>query len=290
MMRVSEPREIAPGVFLLTAGTGPMASNLYVVRSGPVCMLVDTGWAGTAEPVRRAVERLLGPDAKPVAIALTHIHPDHSGGAGALSRLWEVPVYVHPAELPMAAGKYLPEFSMPLDRWITAPLMRLLPARRRRGIEAAGDISDVVRPLGPRGEVPGMPGWVAVSAPGHTPGHVAYWRSSDRVLITGDAVVTVNLNTLQGILLGTPDLAGPPRYTTWNWKTAVESIASLANLGPALLAPGHGQPLAIAVAPRLRGLAAGRRRQRKRLGQRAGAPKAAWERLVGLLAKRGLQP
>ncbi|MHC6593382.1 MBL fold metallo-hydrolase [Arthrobacter sp. C152] len=287
MMRVSEPREIAPGVFLLTAGSGPLASNLYLVNSGPAWMLVDAGWAGSAEPVRKAVGSVLGPDAKPVAIALTHIHPDHSGGAGALAREWEVPVYVHPAELPMAAGKYVPEFSMPLDRWVVAPLMRLLGARRRRGIEAGGDISDVVRPLGPRGELPGLPGWVAVSCPGHTPGHVAYWRSSDRVLITGDAVVTVNLNSLQGFLLGTPDLAGPPRYTTWNSKTAMESIAALANLGPALLAPGHGRPVGVAVAPRLRALAARKRRQRRFLGQRAGSPKAVWERLRGQLPTRG---
>ncbi|NUP59445.1 MAG: MBL fold metallo-hydrolase [Pseudarthrobacter sp.] len=288
-MRVSEAREIAPGVFLLTAGTGPMASNLYLVKSGAAWMLVDAGWAGSAQPVRAAVERLLGPGATPVLIALTHIHPGHSGGAGALSRLWQLPVYVHPAELPMAAGKYVPEFSMPLDRWIIAPLMRLVSARRRHGIEAAGDISDVVQPLGPRGELPGVPGWVAVSAPGHTPGHVAYWRSSDRVLITGDAVVTVNLNSLQGILLGRPDLAGPPRYTTWNWRTAMESIAVLAGLGPALLAPGHGQPLGIAVVPRLRGLAARRQGLRRRSGQRAGAPKAVWERLRRRLPKRGLQ-
>ena len=289
-MRVSEPREIAPGVFLLTAGAGPMASNLYLVNAGPAWMLVDTGWAGSAEPVRRAVENVLGPGAKPVAIALTHIHPDHSGGAGALSRVWDVPVYVHPAELPMAAGKFVPEFSMPLDRWLIAPAMRLLTVRRRRRIEAAGDISGVVRPLGPRGELPGVPGWVAISAPGHTPGHVAYWRSSDRVLITGDAVVTVNLNSVQGILLATPALAGPPRYTTWNWKTAMESMSALANLGPAVLAPGHGKPLGIAVAPRLRALAARQRRQRRMLGQRAGSPKAVWERLLGRLPTRGLQP
>ncbi|MFZ5870941.1 MAG: MBL fold metallo-hydrolase, partial [Actinomycetota bacterium] len=50
--------------------------------------------------------------------------------------------------------------------------------------------------------------------PGHTPGHVAYLRRDDRVLISGDAAVTVDLNSAGGLLLGRPAIAGPPRYTT----------------------------------------------------------------------------
>ncbi len=41
-------------------------------------------------------------------------------------------------------------------------------------------------------ELPGLPDWEAVPTPGHTPGHVAFFRRSDRVLITGDALVTVD--------------------------------------------------------------------------------------------------
>ena len=276
-MRISEPREIASGVILMTTGSGPMASNLYLVRSGPAWVMVDCGWAGSAEPVRAAVEKILGPGNAPAAILLTHIHPDHSGAAGTLARLWGIPVFVHQAELPMASGRYIPEFSMPLDRWFIARFLWSLPARARRRIEAAGDITDVVQSLPPDGKVPGLPEWAAVPTPGHTAGHVAYWRSSDGVLITGDAVVTVNLNSIGGILFGVPDLSGPPRYTTWNWKLSKDSAARLAELGPRLLAPGHGPPLAMGVAPRLRALAAGERALRIPLRRRriAGGPEAA---------------
>lgn len=273
-MRLTEPREIASGMLMMTAGSGPLAVNLYLVRSGPSWALVDCGWPHSAEPVRRAVERVLGPGNAPSAIFLTHIHPDHSGAAGALARLWDVPVYVHKAELPMAAGKYVPEFSMPLDRWIVAPFLWSLPARARRRLEAAGDISDVVHGLPGDRDLPGLPGWAAVPTPGHTPGHVAYWRSSDAVLITGDAVVTVNLNSVAGLLLGVPDLAGPPRYTTWNWKQSMDSVSRLAALGPRVLAPGHGRPLALGAVARLRALTQKERAQRLALRRRlAGAPK-----------------
>ncbi|MEW1806377.1 MBL fold metallo-hydrolase [Arthrobacter sp. SLBN-53] len=274
-MRLTEPREIASGVLMMTAGSGPLAVNLYLIRSGPSWALVDCGWARSAEPVHRAVERVLGPGNVPNAIFLTHIHPDHSGAAGALARLWDVPVYVHKAELPMAAGKYVPEFSMPLDRWIVAPFLWSLPARARRRLEAAGDISDVVHGLPGDRELPGLPGWAAVPTPGHTPGHVAYWRSSDAVLITGDAVVTVNLNSVGGLLLGVPDLSGPPWYTTGNMELAKDSVTRLAGLGPRLLAPGHGQPLAFGIVPRLRALAAKEPKQRIAIRRRAaGAPGA----------------
>lgn len=274
-MRLTEPREIASGVLLMTAGAGPLASNLYLVRSGAAWAMVDCGWAGSGELVRGAVEKSLGAGNAPAAIFLTHIHPDHSGAAGALARAWKIPVYVHQAELPMAAGRYIPEFSMPLDRWFVAPILWSLPARARRRVDAAGDITDVVEGLPPTGELPGLSDWVAVPAAGHTPGHVVYWRAKDGVLITGDAVTTVNLNSVRGVLFGAPDLAGPPWYTTWNWKTSMESVTRLAELGPRLLAPGHGPPLAMGVVPRLRAVASKERAQRTAFRRRlAGAPKA----------------
>lgn len=103
------PQQVAPGVHLLTLGRGAAASNVYLVGSGGTWTLVDAGWAGSADAIRTAAESVFGRGARPAAILLTHIHPDHSGSAGTLARSWEVPVYVGAAELPMAAGRYLPQ-------------------------------------------------------------------------------------------------------------------------------------------------------------------------------------
>jgi glyoxylase-like metal-dependent hydrolase (beta-lactamase superfamily II) len=145
----------------------------------------------------------------------------------------------------MAAGRYLPQYAMPLDRWLVAPVMRLLPARTRARIEAAGSITDVVHPLDPLAGVPGLPDWELVPTPGHTPGHVAYLRRSDGVLIAGDAALTVDLNSVGGVLLGRQRVAGPPRYTTWDWRAARRSVGALADLEPRVLLPGHGRPLTL---------------------------------------------
>ncbi|HVB44919.1 MAG TPA: MBL fold metallo-hydrolase [Streptosporangiaceae bacterium] len=78
----------------------------------------------------RSAESLLGTGALPAAILLTHIHPDHSGSALELARMWDLPVHAHPAELVLAPGEYMPEYGNPLDRWLAAPLLRLMPRRR----------------------------------------------------------------------------------------------------------------------------------------------------------------
>ncbi len=36
-----------------------------------------------------------------------------------------------------------------------------------------------------------------IVAPGHTPGHLAFWRESDRALVLGDVLFNMNLMTLR---------------------------------------------------------------------------------------------
>ena len=237
---------VAEDVYVIALGHGLMATNAYLVRADEAWVLIDTGWRRDAVTVAGATETLLGAGTLPVAILLTHLHPDHSGAAPALARRWDLPVHVHPEELPQAAGKLLPQYANPLDRRVIGPLIRLLPAKTRARIVAAGDLTGTTRGLDPISSPPGLPGWEAVPTPGHTPGHVAYLRHHDRVLITGDALLTIDLNAF-----GRRRLAGPPWYTTWHRPTAENSIRTLAALRPGVIAPGHGEPLATGAATRL---------------------------------------
>jgi len=112
----ARPREIAPGVYRLETGRGITEANVYLVRSGQAWVLIDTAWPHRGQVINTVAGSLFGTGARPAAILLTHIHPDHSGSALELARLWDAPVYVHPDELPLASGGYLPEFANPLDR------------------------------------------------------------------------------------------------------------------------------------------------------------------------------
>ncbi|HET7474395.1 MAG TPA: MBL fold metallo-hydrolase, partial [Dermatophilaceae bacterium] len=256
-MSSQPPREIAPGVYR-ALGRGLTKTNVYLVRSGASWVLVDAAWPGSAAAIRAAAASVFGRDARPAAILLTHLHPDHDGSARELALSWEVDVYVHPDELPMAGPEYPMEYANPTDRRISAVLTRVLPARTLERMRARTNLVGIVRVLDPASPVPGLPDWRCVPTPGHTPGHVAFHRPSDGVLIAGDAVLTLNANSVRDVVLGRCRLAGPPRYFSWDWRAVTASVAALAALQPRVLATGHGTPLSGAgTAGTLRALAGG---------------------------------
>jgi glyoxylase-like metal-dependent hydrolase (beta-lactamase superfamily II) len=207
--------------------------------------LIDAGWAKDGPHIKKAAECVFGADTRPASILLTHFHPDHAGSALQLARIWDCPVYVHPDELPLANGDFaaIAKYAGPLDHWVVVPLMRAMGRRRREAMLARSSLSDVSRQFEPNAEVPDLARWECIPTPGHTPGHVSFFRASDRVLITGDAVVTMKLNSVSGLLLQRPGLSGPPRYTSWSWRVVKESVAKLARLEPTVLAGGHGRPM-----------------------------------------------
>jgi len=224
---------VATGVYCLVTGKR-RDSNVYFVQSGETWVLVDTAFRGRAELIKSAAETLFGVGARPRAIVLTHAHPDHTGSASELARMWDVTVYVHPGELPLP----------PSGRVIGALARVELPAGQQG-----------LSPIDPNVGVPGLPDWQVIPTPGHTRGHLALFREEDRALIPGDAVLTVNINSLRDALSQRHTLGGPPRLATWNWRAATESVSELARLEPSVLAPGHGRPMVgPMLAPALRAL------------------------------------
>ncbi len=244
-------REIASGVYYMEAGKSISRSNVYFVRSGASWALIDTATANCGRLIQKTAESLFGANTRPVSILLTHNHPDHAGSALELSRMWDCPVYVHPDELPYTDIRDLSsveKYANPLDRWIILPLLRLMPRKRVESMLAKGSLKDVVQGYNPDAAIPGLPDWECIPAPGHTPGHIAFFRPEDQLLITGDAVVTADLNSFWGFLLWSlrinkQRVTGPPWYSTWNKRAAMESVARLASLKPRILASGHGVPV-----------------------------------------------
>jgi glyoxylase-like metal-dependent hydrolase (beta-lactamase superfamily II) len=82
-------------------------------------------------------------------------------------------------------------------------------------------------------------GFRVIDVPGHSPGHVAYWRESDQVLILGDVLTNMNLFTTL------PGLHEPPRFFTVDPAMNRRSARKILELGlePSLVCFGHGPPL-----------------------------------------------
>jgi glyoxylase-like metal-dependent hydrolase (beta-lactamase superfamily II) len=203
---------VATGVYCLVTGKR-RDSNVYFVQSGGTWVLVDTMWRGRAGLISSAAETLFGAGARPRSIVLTHVHPDHAGSASELARRWDVTVYAHPGELPLPpSGRIIGALAGVERNWMFPP--------GQPGLS----------PIDPDAGVPGLPDWQVIPTPGHTPGHLALFREADRALIAGDAVLTVNLNSPGDALSQRHTLGGPPRFATWNWRAATESVSEL---GPA---------------------------------------------------------
>ena len=78
-MGIRKPIEIAPGVHWYAVGA--VAGNIYFVQSASSWVLIDTATAGQDRRIMEAAAMLFGVGARPAAILLTHVHPDHSGSA-----------------------------------------------------------------------------------------------------------------------------------------------------------------------------------------------------------------
>lgn len=205
-------------------------------------VLVDAGLAFSATRIVNAARERFG-EQPPKAIVLTHGHFDHVGALRSLMERWpEVPVYVHELELPYLTGQ---SSYPPPDPTVGGGLMSRLSPTYPKG---PYDFGDRLRALPADGTVPGLPEWKWIPTPGHSPGHVSFFRDRDRTLIAGDAFVTQRQESLVGVMTEHKEMRGPPRYFTQDWQQAWQSVERLAALRPRVAVTGHGKPM---VNPRL---------------------------------------
>jgi glyoxylase-like metal-dependent hydrolase (beta-lactamase superfamily II) len=88
-------------------------------------------------------------------------------------------------------------------------------------------------------------GFTVLDVPGHSPGHIAFWRESDRVLICGDVWFNMLLPRL------TPGLREPFGAVTVDPARNRASMRKLVALEPDVACFGHG-PVLRDAAPKLR--------------------------------------
>ena len=211
--------------------------NVYFVgRPGGPWVLVDTGVPGYSREIIDAAEARFGAGVRPEAIILTHGHFDHAGSALPLAKHWDVPVYAHRLEMPYLTGQSPYPPPDPTIGGAIAFLSRFMPSR-------AMDFGDRMRELQPN-ELPAMPDWEWLPTPGHAPGHISLFRSSDRVLLAGDAFATMNMDSWTGLITGRRVLARAGSPFNIDWEATRSSVKKLANLRPKLAACGHGVPVA----------------------------------------------
>lgn len=206
-------REIAAGVFMLS-GVPRNAINVYLAGE----TLID---AGTRQAERRILRQISG---REVSLhALTHAHPDHQGSSHAICERLGIPLWCGRDDVP-AIETPGGVRNQKAPGWLNGLQRRFW----------TGPPHPVSRALSEGDEVAGF---TVLEVPGHSVGHIAFWRESDRVLILGDVLNNMN------VLTGRPGLNEPPSLFTPDPVRNRASARRLAALRPSLACFGHGAPL-----------------------------------------------
>jgi len=186
------------------------AINVYVMGG----VIVD---AATRHARKRILEAVAGREI--TAHAVTHAHADHQGASHAICEALGIPFYGPAGEADA------------LESGDMRALVPLNAITRWQLKHWAGPGHPVARRLREGDEVGGF---TVLETPGHSPGHVSYWRESDRALVVGDVLFG------QHPLTGRPGLHEPPAMFTPDVARNRESIRRLAALEPAVAVFGHG--------------------------------------------------
>jgi glyoxylase-like metal-dependent hydrolase (beta-lactamase superfamily II) len=205
-------KKLADNLYMLAAFP-PNAINFYLLGD----VLVDSGSRHHAKSI---LKQLSG---QTVAThALTHAHGDHQGSSHAVCEALGVPLWCGELDAPAVedgrVGERMPPH--PIARFFVKMF--------------AGPPHPVARRLH-EGDV--VAGFTVLDVPGHSAGHIAFWRESDRTLICGDVFTNI------GVLTGLPGLHEPKPYLTPDPARNRESMRRLAALEPELACFGHGAPL-----------------------------------------------
>ena len=221
-------RAFAQGVTRLTLPlpTGPRHVHCYVLVGDEGRLLVD---AGLGLPGDEAAWHGL----EVASIVLTHMHPDHVGGAQSAAAATRAPVHQLALDYDQCLRVWgSADWPERMAGWfrshgVPAPVADEL-------IEQGHAVAPFIRFVrGPRLLVEGdlVDGWEVLWLPGHADGHVALLR--DGVLVCGDIL-------LAGI---SPAVGLYPESRPDPLADYLRTLERIVELDPHVAYPGHGEPV-----------------------------------------------
>jgi glyoxylase-like metal-dependent hydrolase (beta-lactamase superfamily II) len=238
------PVEVEPGILRLTLPlpSGPKHVHCYLLRGDDGWTLVDTGLGLMETPWEAIVGQVDGPVTR---IFITHMHPDHVGGAEAAAAATGAPVLQGGLDYEQCERVWgTKEWPERIAEWFTR--QGTTPAIADELIESGHVFADFVRfAWNPAIVEPGdeVDGWRVLWVPGHADGHLALER--DGVLIAGDSLLAPITPAIGLYPESRPDPLG-------DYFDTLEAIAALA---PRVSYGGHGATIE-APADRARAIAA----------------------------------
>lgn len=232
--------EIASGVHSIGQPMGGRV-HAFLIDDGHQLTLIDTLFDTDAHRVLATTKRLGRTPSDLKHIVLTHGHRSHLGGLAKLKRLSGATVYAHSWEADIIAGErkaqpvtFRP--MRPLHVWSQVYPLQLglnfgLSPHPPCQVDEVTEDGDAIGPL------------QVVHAPGHSPGHLAFYWSERRALIAGDAIATW------------PRVAAGWNNFNLNPSQHRSSLQRMATFDVNVIGVGHGEPIVRNAAEQLHSLA-----------------------------------
>jgi glyoxylase-like metal-dependent hydrolase (beta-lactamase superfamily II) len=230
-------KELADGIYALGHGKGGHV-HAFLLDVGGELSLVDTLFEDDGRLVLAALAALGRKPADVKRIAITHGHRSHLGGLAALKRETGATVYAHVWEADIVSGdrraqsvSILPHQSLrlipfQLGLWLGRPKHEPCPVDE---LLADGDSFGPLQ---------------VMHAPGHSPGHLAFWWPERSFLIAGDGIATW------------PNLCAGWSAFNLNHVQHRATLQRLAALDARLVGVGHGDPITEAASDKVYEVAA----------------------------------
>ena len=216
--------QAAPGIYSMGQNQGGNV-HAYLLDDGNGLTLIDTLFDTDAHRILAQVQAI-GKTAQDIKhIILTHAHRSHLGGLAKLKELTGAPVYAHEWEADIISGD---RRAQPVSM-LPYPPFRAYPLQIGLNLDISKHVPITVDNFVHEGDRIGP--IQVIFAPGHSPGHLAFYWEERRALIAGDAVCT-----WPTFMLGWKGFMLNPRQHQI-------SLRRLAELDAEVLCVGHGEPL-----------------------------------------------
>ncbi len=213
-MKNKKMKEIAKNVFQIQL-LPRNSINCYVIDD----VLIDAGIRNSGNKILHAIK-----NNKITKHALTHAHADHQGSSSLICNTLNIPLWTSELEKDNAeSGNVTNEY--PNKKHLIAQFQQRFWAGKGHKVSRVLKEGDTVG------------SFTVIETPGHSIGHISFFRERDKVLIVGDVLVNMNLITT---IVG---LNQPPNLFTTNKKMNMESIKKIYALKPKILCFGHGPVL-----------------------------------------------
>ena len=208
--------EIAPNIHAIEMGF----VYAYLILADDSCVLIDTGLDRSAKKIIGYIKNAGFTMDQLTAIMINHADGDHYGGLHTLQTLSGAKVYASSIEADaieqgVSSRKLTPTGFQKLIFSVISQFIKPIPASVNQNPQNAETL-------------PILDGLEVIATPGHTPGHLAYFLPSMRILFAGDSITGSSDKLISSHGANTADEA-----------QAKESFKKLYELKPEKVLAGH---------------------------------------------------